>query len=86
MHVSKPKHRRQQSKRRRQPAPFTGDMDTPVWGAAAIGTIIGKTQRSAFHLLEAGALKGARKVMGQWTARPSALLRAWSTDDAGGDT
>jgi hypothetical protein len=68
------------------PSPITtSDDDRPIWGAAAIGAVIRKSERAAFHLLESGALRGARKVNGQWTARPSVLLRAWeSTGEAQG--
>jgi hypothetical protein len=51
------------------------DPDRPVWGAAAIGRIIGKNQRSTHHLLSRGLIKSARRVGHQWTAVPSALRR-----------
>ena len=58
--------------------PHTGE--TPVWGAKAIGAVIGKTERATFHLLESGALPAA-KIGGQWGALPS-RLRAKFTGEA----
>jgi hypothetical protein len=56
-----------------------------VWGAAAIGRLIGLSERKAYHLLETHALRGAaRKIRGKWTAIPSKLLALWASD-AGGD-
>jgi hypothetical protein len=70
----------------RQPALTTSDNDTtPIWGAAAIGAVIGRTERQAYHLLESHALKGAKKIRGTWSAVPSVLLRAWESDEAGGE-
>jgi hypothetical protein len=53
------------------------DFDPIVWGAKAIGELIGRNERQTFHLLENGALKGARKVKGIWSAKRSALLAQW---------
>ena len=47
----------------------------PVWGAKAIGEIINRNPRQAFHLLSGGHIKSARQVGGRWTAIPSALLK-----------
>jgi hypothetical protein len=49
--------------------------DRPVWGAAAIGRLIGKNPRQTHHLLARGLIKSARQVGHQWTAIPSALRR-----------
>lgn len=38
-----------------------------LWGATAIAAAIGRSERSTFHLLEAGELP-ARKVAGRWCA------------------
>lgn len=46
-----------------------------VWGAAAIGSVIGRNTRQTNYLLERGALKAARKVGGRWVADRSALIR-----------
>jgi hypothetical protein len=43
------------------------DLDKPLWGAAAIGAEIGKTESQTFHLLEAGHLP-ASKVGRQWAS------------------
>jgi hypothetical protein len=45
-----------------------------IWGAAAIGRAMGKTTRQAFHLLETGQLKGARKVGARWVITQRALM------------
>jgi hypothetical protein len=50
-------------------------LDKPVWGAKAIGEIINRNPRQAFHLLTNGHIKSARQVGGRWTAVPSALRR-----------
>jgi hypothetical protein len=47
--------------------------DPPVvWGARAIGEIIGRTEREAYYLLEAGHLPAVR-VGKKWCAIPSRL-------------
>jgi len=46
-----------------------------VWGAAAIGQVIGKSQRKTFYLLEAGRLTSAKKVGNQYVASRTALLK-----------
>jgi hypothetical protein len=43
------------------------DLDRPLWGAAAIGEEIDKTESQTFHLLEAGHLP-ATKVGRQWVS------------------
>ena len=43
-----------------------------LWGAKAIGSFIGKSDRGAFHLLETGKLPG-RKVGSQWVASKGEL-------------
>jgi hypothetical protein len=50
-----------------------------VWGAEAIGRVIGKSTRATFHLLEAGLLP-ARKVGKQWCASRQRLLAALTGD------
>ena len=49
------------------------DLDTPVWGAAAIARVINRTERQAFHLLERGHLP-ADKVGKLWVSTPRKLL------------
>jgi hypothetical protein len=90
MPVSKSKqrsHRQSETRRNkpRQPAPITNDNDTPVWGAKAIGRVIGKSERAAFHLLESKALRGAKKIRGTWSAIPSVLRAQWETGEVGGE-
>lgn len=61
-----------------------------VWGAAAIGAVIGRTERQASYLLERGLLPakriGGREVDGiirgaRWVASRKALLRAIGISD-----
>ena len=37
-----------------------------VWGARAIGEVIGRTERQTHYLLEQGAIRAARKIGSQW--------------------
>ena len=46
-----------------------------VWGADAIGAVIGRTNRQIYHLLASGALKSAKRIGGRWVASRAALLR-----------
>jgi hypothetical protein len=46
-----------------------------VWGADAIGAVIGRTKRQVFHLLGSGAIKSAKRIGGRWVASRAALLR-----------
>ena len=39
-----------------------------VWGARAIGEVIGRTERQTHYLLERGAIRAARKIGSQWRA------------------
>jgi hypothetical protein len=49
--------------------------DHAVWGARAMGRVIGKNPRQTFHLLNAGLLP-ARRVGKQWVSTVG-QLRAW---------
>jgi hypothetical protein len=51
------------------------DDHVPVWGADAIGVLIGRDARQTHHLLNSGQIKSARKVGGRWTANPVALRK-----------
>jgi hypothetical protein len=53
----------------------TLDNPTFLWGAAAIGEVIGKPGRDVLHLLKNGRIKSARKIGGRYVASRSALLR-----------
>jgi hypothetical protein len=55
----------------------------PVWGAAAIGRVIGRNQRLTFSLLERGLLP-ARKVGGRWVASKRKLLATVTGDEPTG--
>ena len=46
-----------------------------VWGAEAIGRVIGKTERATFHLLERGLLP-AKKIGKSWVSSRRKLLAA----------
>jgi hypothetical protein len=51
-----------------------------VWGAEAIGRVIGRNPRQTHYLLEKGALP-ARKVRGLWCANVEKLIAHCSADD-----
>lgn len=53
-------------------SPSDGDSLGLVWGAEAIGALLGVTTRRAFHLLEQNAIP-ARKVAGRWVAARARL-------------
>ena len=40
--------------------------DQFVWGAKAIGKLIGRSEKGAFHALESGRVPGAKKIAGRW--------------------
>ena len=46
-----------------------------LWGTAAIGAHIGRTERQTYHLLECGKLPG-KKIGGKWTSTKAKLDRA----------
>jgi hypothetical protein len=46
-----------------------------LWGADEIGRAIGRNGRQAFHLLNRGEIKSAKKVGGRWVVSRAALLR-----------
>jgi hypothetical protein len=57
-------------------APKNADyLDTPVWGARAIGKVIGRPERATYHLLESELIP-AKKVGDSWVATPRKLLAA----------
>ena len=51
------------------------DLDQFVWGARAIGELIGRNERATFHLLEQGALP-ARKFGRQWATSRRLIMDA----------
>lgn len=44
-----------------------------LWGAAAIGAVIGRTKRQTYHMLTRGELKGAKLIGGRWCITREAL-------------
>ena len=46
-----------------------------VWGARAIGKVIGRSERQVHHLLASGTLKSAQKKGGRWVANWASLIR-----------
>ncbi len=44
-----------------------------VWGARAIATLIGKSPRATFHLLENGQIPGSKKIGAQWVVSRKTL-------------
>ena len=51
-----------------------------VWGAGAIAKVIGRSERSTFHLLEKQLLP-ARRVGGRWVASRRKLIDVLTNDD-----
>jgi hypothetical protein len=51
-----------------------------VWGATAIAKVIGRSERSAFHMLERKLLP-AKRVGGRWVASRIKLLQALTGDE-----
>ena len=54
------------------------ESETPsgfLWGADEIGRAIGRNVRQAFHLLNRGGIKSAKKVGGRWVVSRAAQLR-----------
>ena len=51
-----------------------------LWGCAAIAKAIGRTERQAYHMLEAGQLP-ANRVGRRWVGSRTRLLRAVIGDD-----
>lgn len=45
-----------------------------VWGAQAIGKVVGLTERQTIHLLKTGEIP-AKKVGGRWVAERGQLAR-----------
>ena len=46
-----------------------------VWGADAIGRVIGRNPRQANHLLAKGEIKCAQRKGGRWVANVAALRK-----------
>jgi len=50
-----------------------------LWGAAAIGKVIGRTPKQVFHLLENGHIPPARKLGGKWVVSERQLRDFFET-------
>lgn len=50
-----------------------------IWGAHAIASLIGRSTRATFHMLDNGELP-AKKVGGRWVADRSKLLQFFTED------
>jgi len=50
------------------------NQDTPIWGAAAIGRVIGRNERQTFYLLSTNRID-ADKLGDQWVSTPRRLLK-----------
>ena len=63
-----------------QAAPYTPGQSKALellWGAEAIGAVIGRSARATFHLLEKGELP-AKKIGGRWVIERGKLLAAFT--------
>lgn len=52
-----------------------------IWGAEAIGAVIGLSARKTFHLLETEQLKGAKKVGRRWCIMRKILMANFDCAD-----
>jgi hypothetical protein len=57
----------------------SNSLDVPVWGARAIGAVINRSERQAFHALESGHLS-AEKIGHIWVSTPRRLLSRLGCD------
>lgn len=63
------------------PKEIVDPIDRPVWGAEAIGRVIGRSEAETFHLLSAGHID-ANKIGGRWTSTPRRLLSSLNSTAA----
>jgi hypothetical protein len=49
------------------------NLDTPIWGAVAIGRVIGRNERQTFYLLHQKRID-ADRIGSQWVSTPRRLL------------
>lgn len=59
------------------------DAEQIVWGAVAIARVIGRSEKSAFAMLEQGKIPGAKKIGGRWAFKPSVFFAAFDFDPTG---
>ncbi|TCU75101.1 hypothetical protein EDE08_103318 [Bradyrhizobium sp. R2.2-H] len=52
--------------------------DQLVWGAKAIGKVIGRSEKGAFHALESGRVPGAKKIAGRWGMHVPTFLASFT--------
>jgi hypothetical protein len=50
-----------------------------VWGAQAIGRVIGRSEKSTFAALEQGKIPGAKKIAGRWGFNPRVFFATFET-------
>jgi excisionase family DNA binding protein len=48
--------------------------DEIIWGAEAMGVVIGLSKRKVFNLLDNNRLKGAKKIGRRWCIRRQSLM------------
>ncbi|WP_454647804.1 hypothetical protein [Bradyrhizobium liaoningense] len=53
-----------------------------IWGAAAIGKVIGRSEKGAFHALQSGRVPGARNVAGRWGLHVPTFLASFQPSNA----
>jgi hypothetical protein len=51
-------------------------LDRPVWGAAAIGKVIGRSESETFYLLSQNVLDANKVGKKNWMSTPRRLLRS----------
>lgn len=56
-------------------AAIVPELDAPIWGAKHMGSVINRTERQTFYLLQAGLLP-ANKVGDQYVSTRRKLLSA----------
>ncbi len=53
-----------------------------IWGVERIADEIGRDRRQVYHLLNTGALPGARKVGGRWVIAKAKLWKIFNDEVA----
>jgi hypothetical protein len=52
-----------------------------IWGAEAIGAVLGINRRRAFYYLESGFITGARRMGDRWVISRKVLARQFLPED-----
>jgi hypothetical protein len=55
------------------------EAEKPLWGAKAIGEVLGISERRTYYLLEQGLIPG-KKIGRTWTATPGNLRELFDLD------